>query len=206
MLGVSQPSRPIATAMTNGTAGDMGSNSNSLSKLAPAQTRSLREAFQILDRDSDNLITPSDILEMHTQLGLPSPPNLTNQFFPPGTVQSLSLPAFLGQISNQLAELSSSNELMAAFAAFDEEDSGQIDVAELREALLHTPMEAGEKGLSGAEVDRIVGEFSGRRAFGKGMGMGMGKRGEVFRYQEFVQAVVGGSGNGGGTEAKEEDE
>lgn len=56
------------------------------------------------------------------------------------------------------------------------------------------------------EIEKIVSGFSGRRAFGKGMGgqMGIGKRGEVFRYHEFVQAVAGGNSNGKG--GKEDDE
>jgi hypothetical protein len=40
--------------------------------------------------------------------------------------------------------------------------------------------------------------FSGRRAFGKGAGLG--KRGEVFKYQEFVSSVGGGTGNSKGEE------
>jgi hypothetical protein len=78
----------------------------------------------------------------------------------------------------------------------------------LKDALLHIASEPGEANLTEREIDKIMSGFSGRRAFGKGtgpqMGMGMGKRGEVFRYQEFVQAVAGGNGNGKG--GKEDDE
>ena len=44
------------------------------------------------------------------------------------------------------------------------------------------------------EVEAVVGGFRGRREFAKntGMGMGKGKRGDVFRYREFVGAVTGG--------------
>jgi hypothetical protein len=77
-------------------------------------------------------------------------------------------------------------------------------LAQLKEALLGTAPEAGEKGLTEREIEKIVGGFSGRRAFGKGVGSQMGKRGEVFRYQEFVQAIVGGNGNGKGGKEDEE--
>lgn len=104
-------------------------------------------------------------------------------------------------ISTLLASLSPPNELLSAFAAFDEDDSGQVDLAELRDALLNTAPEVGEPALTEREVDKVMNGFAGRRAFSKGMmGAGAGKRGEVFKYQEFVGAVAGGS------DAKEEKE
>jgi hypothetical protein len=74
-----------------------------------------------------------------------------------------------------------------------------VDLAELRDALLHTAPEPGEKPLTEREVDKVMNGFTGRRAFGKhtmghgGMGMGVSKRGEVFKYQEFVANVAGGA-------------
>ncbi len=93
---------------------------------------------------------------------------------------------------------------MSAFSAFDDDDSGQIDLAELRDALLHTAPEPGEKPLTAAEIDKVMNGFTGRRAFSKSKAGGLGKRGEVFRYQDFVNSVVGG--NGGGDQASEEAE
>lgn len=139
--------------------------------------------------------------------GLPSSATSISQFFPPSTPQTLTLPTFLTQISTQLSAMSPPSELLNAFAAFDDEDSGQVDLAQLREALLGTAPEAGDNGLTEREIEKIVGGFSGRRAFGKGPAtsqMQMGKRGEVFRYQEFVQSVVG-AGNGNGKGGKEDD-
>jgi hypothetical protein len=90
---------------------------------------------------------------------------------------------------------------MSAFAAFDESDSGVVDLAELKEALLWTAPETAGPGLSEKELDIITREFSGRRQFGKearmsamkGFGsMGASKGGDVFRYGEFVQAIAGG--------------
>lgn len=106
------------------------------------------------------------------------------------------MPAFLNTLSTLLAPLSLQQEMLNAFAAFDDDDSGQVDVAELRDALLNTSPEAGERALTEKEVERAVASFTGRRAFGKG---GVGKRGEVFRYREFVGSLVGG-----GEEGKEE--
>ncbi|KAL8721076.1 MAG: hypothetical protein Q9225_002148 [Loekoesia sp. 1 TL-2023] len=110
------------------------------------------------------------------------------------------MPMFLNTLSNLLAPVSSQQELMNAFAAFDEDDSGQIDVKELRDALLHTSPEAGERAMTEREVDQVVGGFTGRRTFGKGIGHG--GRGEVFRYPEFVGSIMGG---GEGEQKEEKD-
>lgn len=82
---------------------------------------------------------------------------------------------------------------MNAFAAFDERDGGEVDVGELRDALLHTAPTMGER-----EVEEALGGFVGRRAFGEegrggaGAGSGGGARGEVFRYREWVAGLMGG--------------
>lgn len=103
----------------------------------------------------------------------------------------------MNTLSSLLAPLSSQSELVNAFAAFDEDDSGQVDVRELRDALLHTSPEMGERALSEREIDEVINGFTGRREFAKGIGGG--KRGEVFRYHDFVTTAMGAGEN-----AKEE--
>lgn len=125
-------------------------------------------------------------------------------FFPPSTPQTVTLPAYLNSLAGLLASLSPSSELLSAFSAFDEDDSGQIDLAELRDALLHTAPEPGEKALTEREIGRVMSRFTGRRAFGKHTGGGMGKRGEVFKYQEFVSSVAGGASVDGKEKGGEE--
>jgi hypothetical protein len=116
----------------------------------------------------------------------------------------MNMPTFLNTLSTLLAPLSSQKELLNAFIAFDDDDSGQVDVAELRDALLHTNPEAGESPLTEREIDEVLNGFTGRRAFGgrgKSAGLNGVKRGDVFRYQEFVGSIMGGTdqGNGHGT-------
>lgn len=121
-------------------------------------------------------------------------------FFPPSTHQTVTLPFFLNQLALLLTTLSPSSELLSAFSAFDDDDSGQVDLAELRDALLHTAPDLGVQALTEREVDRVMSGFTARRAFGKDRGavgsMGMGRRGEVFKYVEFVASVAGGAGAG----------
>lgn len=128
-----------------------------------------------------------------TESGQDSSLSAVSQFFPPGQPQTINMPMFLNMLSTLLAPFSSYQELMNAFAAFDEDDSGQIDVKELQDALIHTSPEVGERPMTEREIDEVVSGFTGRRAFGKGMGQG--GRGDVFRYPELVGSIMGGGEN-----------
>jgi hypothetical protein len=112
---------------------------------------------------------------------------------------------FLNSIAASLAALSPSSELLSAFSAFDDDDSGQIDVEELRDALLHTAPEPGQEPLTALDVEKVIAGFTGRRAFSKATAAGLGKRGDVFRYQDFVNTIVGGNGGGAQVAAETEE-
>jgi hypothetical protein len=131
-----------------------------------------------------------------------------SRFFPSSAPQTITLAAFLNNVASSLAPLSPSAELASAFSAFDDDDSGQIDLAELRDALLHTAPEPGERALTAAEIDQVMSGFTGKRAFGgkvKGGGAaGFGKRGEVFRYHDFVNSIAGGGHGSGGVAGEDE--
>ncbi|KAI7781745.1 hypothetical protein LA080_014376 [Diaporthe eres] len=198
---------PVTTASSTSITG----HSSALSQLQPAQVRTLREGFQILDRDSDGTVNREDVADMLNQLGLPSNATEVSRFFPSSGPQIITLAAFLNNVASSLAPLSPSAELASAFSAFDDDDNGQIDLAELRDALLHTAPEPGERALTAAEIDQVMSGFCGKRAFGgkvKGGGAaGFGKRGEVFRYHDFVNSIAGGGhGNGAGAEEDESQE
>jgi hypothetical protein len=107
----------------------------------------------------------------------------------------MSLAVFLNSLASSLVAISPSSELLSAFSAFDDDDSGQVDVTELRDALLTTAPEPGETALTASEVDKVMNGFTGRRAFSKNKPGGLGKRGEVFKYKDFVSSIVGGNGN-----------
>ncbi|KAI3344120.1 hypothetical protein F4824DRAFT_442632 [Ustulina deusta] len=192
---------PRALAMPHQPAG----HGSALSQLQPAQVRVLRDGFQIMDRDSDGVVNREDVIDMLTQLGLPANASDISQFFPPGGPQTLTLAAFLNSIATALVALSPASELLSAFSAFDDDDSGQVDVAELRAALLRTVPEPGERAPTPAEVDKIIAGFSGRKAFSKSS-MGGQRRGEVFRYQEFVNSLMGSNGSSESTSNENSDE
>ncbi|KAK4982069.1 hypothetical protein LTR28_002824, partial [Elasticomyces elasticus] len=157
----------------------------------------MRESFQVLNTSNSGSLRSADIAQMLDQLNLPSTPSALADFFPPqpshtqqANASAVNLARYLDILCAPLAALSREDELAAAFAAFDVDDSGQIDVEELRDALLHTAPEPGMGGegeraavrLGDGEIDGILGGFAGRRAFGaKGLGAAKGKgKAEVF--------------------------
>lgn len=218
------PSRTLEASPTTAACKSLGSG-NALSRLQPTQVGTLRDGFQILDRDCDGVVNHDDVADMLGQLGecswrhtsgkpgpaltrltmatlatgLPNGPSYLTPFFPPSRPTSISLAAFLNSLAEALAGLSPSSELLSAFSAFDDDDSGQVDWAELRAALLRPAAgsDPNERSLTAAEVDKIVDGFTGRRAFNRNMTAQLGaKKGDVFRYQEFVDSIMGSNGAG----------
>lgn len=102
-----------------------------------------------------------------------------------------------------MARLGTSAELMDALSTFDADDSGQIDVQELRDALLSTMPEPGDqqRRMSEREIDMVMEGFVGRRAFRRGAagnaaGLGGDNRQPVFRYGDFVKGMWGAAPEG----------
>ncbi|KAI9668688.1 MAG: hypothetical protein M1829_005301 [Trizodia sp. TS-e1964] len=191
-----EPSSPLADALTASPAKrrlrEPAESGGALSRLNNSQVRELRECFQLLDRNSDGYIGKEDVSDMLANLGQDVDETTLSAYFPPSGAQSLTLPQFLTQLSTLLSSISSPQELLSAFAAFDEDDSGQIEITELRDALLRAAPEPGELGIDERELKSITEGFLERRAFSKKQSI-TSKRGEVFKYQEFI-AAVGGAG------------
>lgn len=172
-----------------------------ITKLPPALLHSLRESFSVLDSNSTGTVTAASVAETLQSLGLST--NEMSQLFPHGQHQQISLPQYLNSMAAALVALSPPQELLNAFSAFDDDDSGQIDVVELKRALLTTPPEPGERALSERDIDDALRGFTGRRILGKSGGAGLAglrgigtsaasKSGDVFRYREFVSNLSGG--------------
>ena len=196
-LSISKPAAPRETRRLVSTG---LSQHDSLAQLPPQLLHNLRESFSVLDSNSNGSIDAASVSETLQSLGLHES-NLS-QFFPPGQSPQLSLPQYLTQLANLLVGLSPQQELLNAFSAFDDDDSGQIDVGELRSALSNTVPDPGERPLSQKDIDRAMEGFTGRRILGKNV-IGIAgvrglntpapkKGGDVFRYQEFVANLTGG--------------
>jgi Ca2+-binding EF-hand superfamily protein len=174
----------------------------------------MRESFSVLDRSNSGTVTAQDVSQALADLGLDNSSTSLAQYFPPGT-SSLNLASYLSTLTRDFLKLDRRDQVMAAFSAFDADDNGQIDVAELREALMTTMPVAdddefgGGRVLSAADVDAAMEGFVGRRvlrkgqihAGGGGLAMGKGaKGGDVFRYGDFATNVWGSNANGRGSE------
>ncbi|KAK1068399.1 hypothetical protein LTR74_005689 [Friedmanniomyces endolithicus] len=173
---------------------------NASSHLLPSLIHTLHESFHVLDPTASGHLSPATLTSTLEQLGLPNDPSTLREFFPPSGPAHLTLAKYLDSLSAPLASLSHPDELRAAFEAFDTDDSGQIDVGELRHALLSTAPEPGEEEMDRMgerEVDGILREFTSRRHFG-GSGINGNRsaaKGEVFRYREFMAGISGGGGS-----------
>jgi hypothetical protein len=121
----------------------------------------MRESFSVMDRDNDGHVNSADVADMLSQLGLSATPSTLASYF--NGAQSINLATFLNTLSDLLAGLSRSSELSAAFEAFDDGDDGQINLEELKDALLHTAPEPGAKSRWSSRVS-VVEERSVRVA------------------------------------------
>lgn len=68
MFGSARAQRPAMVSTASSTS--ISGHGNALSQLQPAQVRTLREGFQILDRDSDGAVNREDVADMLNQLGM----------------------------------------------------------------------------------------------------------------------------------------
>ncbi|KAJ1022270.1 hypothetical protein NDA13_005181 [Ustilago tritici] len=140
---------------------------------SPKQIQGFQEAFNMIDTDSDGLITRSDISTMLQNLALPSDPATLESYFKHSSPNNgVNFTQFLTMFGEHLAELDDQTVLMEAFECFDEKDVGKIDAQELRFWL----SQVGDK-MTEREIDRLL------------AGPFMDKSGKTFDYKAFVEAV-----------------
>lgn len=66
---MTSPASPSRTPLPSRAATSSLGNGNALSQLQPAQVRTLRNVFQILDRDCDGVVNGEDVADILNQLG-----------------------------------------------------------------------------------------------------------------------------------------
>ncbi|KAF1984177.1 hypothetical protein K402DRAFT_359539 [Aulographum hederae CBS 113979] len=195
-------SSPTKASVGGGSGGGSGGNGSlnpkdPLASVPPQTLHTMRESFTVLDRSNAGVVTPADVADMLSQLGLDASSASLSTYFhsaSSGTNQSINLSTYLSTLAADFTRLSRPDELLAAFSAFDDDDSGQVGIGELTDALTSVAGEDG-RAMREGEVGRCVEGWAGRRAFAKGGKGGLGGgREEVFRYREFVGSVVGGNG------------
>ena len=152
----------------------------------------MRDIFAILDKDGDGVICPSELGSMLYSLGRKTSTSLLRDFTNRVGLDSstsalrnmvshlggpLEFPAFLTYITRLKSEISSCEDLIRAFTAFDENDSGYINFEDVKNCLMTT----GPERMSEEQVDVAL------RNFVEKTGMNKGK----VAYTKFLSSVVG---------------
>lgn len=110
-----------------------------------------------------------------TLLGIEPNPALLSQYFS-HVPSPFTLASYLTTLTTHLAELSPRDDILSAFAAFDEGDDGVVNLDLLKDALQ-------DMGMRPDDVEKACRGWTNK----KGLGMG----GDKFRYREFVDTVCG---------------
>jgi len=150
----------------------------------PKQVQTFKEAFSMIDQDSDGWITEADLKMMLTSLGQAPTPKLLATLLSSrpsncGAAQAdtseynqgINFTTFLTMMSEKLLELDPEDVLLEAFECFDDHDKGANDARELREWLATV----GDK-MSKEEIDKLLSPpFADRHG--------------AFNYRDFVSAL-----------------
>jgi Ca2+-binding EF-hand superfamily protein len=145
-------------------------NSNVFAMFDQKQIAEFKEAFSIMDHDSDGFIDREDLKDMLASLGQnPSEAYIDAMINEaPG---SINFTMFLTLMGEKMSGTDPEHEILNAFECFDEEGNGRINADQLREYL--TTM--GDR-LTDDEVDILFkGDMLDRHGF--------------FDYQKFVRVL-----------------
>ncbi|SCV70548.1 BQ2448_3310 [Microbotryum intermedium] len=179
--------RPQSGRGASSSAGHPRESSASFKLFDPAQVQVFKEAFSLLDTNSDGYITPSDLSTLLTQLGQPNSDKSITQLLhstglePDGLMETkdgdgkgVNFTMFVTMMASHLSPLSPTSELSDAFSSFDPTHSGLIRGRDLH-ALKKCLRDEGDR-MSEQEIEHL---FSGPF---------MDREGS-FRYRDFCQTL-----------------
>ncbi|GAA6061157.1 hypothetical protein JCM10212_005743 [Sporobolomyces blumeae] len=122
------------------------------------QIQTFKEAFNLIDQDSDGFISESDLKGLLSSLGqTPSPTTIRDLLSSSTTGEGsgpdgkLNFTTFVTLMSTHLSTLDPEPDLLEAFASFDTSNSGFVKVDVLREWLSST----GDR-MCHEEIDRLL--------------------------------------------------
>ncbi|KAJ3023582.1 Myosin regulatory light chain 12B [Thoreauomyces humboldtii] len=109
-------------------------NSNIFAMFEQAQIGSFKEAFSLIDHDSDGFIDKEDLKDMLSSLGQPATDEAVEAMMQeaPGTI---NFTMFLTLMGEKMSGTDPEAEILAAFEAFDEGKTGTVDADVLRECM-----------------------------------------------------------------------
>ncbi|KAK2461590.1 hypothetical protein APHAL10511_006053 [Amanita phalloides] len=147
-----------------------------------SQVQQFKEAFQLIDHDKDGWVSEGDLREIFSSLGITASRRMLDELLSarPGThgrsddasnERGVNFTMFLTMMGERLFEFDTEAELLEAFESFDENDTGVVNVEEMRKWL----SEAGER-MDQREMDKFLkGPFSDRQG--------------QFNYREWVKVL-----------------
>ncbi|KDE05509.1 hypothetical protein MVLG_04102 [Microbotryum lychnidis-dioicae p1A1 Lamole] len=164
LIGLGRPHSGRGTSSS----GHPRESSASFKLFDPAQVQVFKEAFSLLDTNSDGYITPSDLSTLLTQLGQPNSEKSIAQLLHSTGLgreemmeakdggKGINFTMFVTMMASHLSPLSPTSELSEAFSSFDPTHSGLIRGRDLH-ALKKCLKDEGD-GMSEQEIERL---FSG---------------------------------------------
>ncbi|BGP30993.1 hypothetical protein JCM10296v2_002757 [Rhodotorula toruloides] len=123
------------------------------------QVQVFREAFSLIDQDNDGIISEADLRGLLASLGQQPSPSLIHSLLhaqplsapPSSTPLPINFTTFVTLLASHLSPLSPEQEMLEAFACFDESNEGFVSGKEVREWLGGT----GDR-MSESEIDRLL--------------------------------------------------
>ncbi|WVF72808.1 hypothetical protein IAT40_007626 [Kwoniella sp. CBS 6097] len=165
-LGLGRGLPPSVAGKVSSSQGRREPSGGAYTMFTPQQVKQFKEAFTMIDQDGDGRVTEADLKVMLSNLGQTPSPQLLQSLLSsrPGgskgpTSEGINFTQFLSMMGEHLIQLDAEQELVDAFACFDEGDKGVVGVEEMKRWL-------GEMGdrMSPAEIDRLFsGPFTDRQ-------------------------------------------
>ncbi|BGP54724.1 hypothetical protein JCM8202_003230 [Rhodotorula sphaerocarpa] len=148
--------RPSATSNAKASRRHPRESSGAYQVFDPQQVQVFREAFNLCDQDGDGIISKQDLEGLLTSLGQPITPAKLSALLAtasqgPSSSAPLNFTAFVTLLASHLSPLDPEPELLAAFASFDEDESGFVKEEDLKRAL-----GSGRDGLEADEISALL--------------------------------------------------
>ncbi|KAI8364332.1 hypothetical protein EDC96DRAFT_511353 [Choanephora cucurbitarum] len=109
-------------------------NSNVFAMFDKAQVMEFKDAFSIMDTNSDGLVDVNDLKVTFERLGQPATTEEIEAMMGDAT-GPINFTVFLTLMADKMADTDSENTILKAFSAFDEDRNGKINAAYLRECM-----------------------------------------------------------------------
>lgn len=135
-----------------------------LTQLPAEQIERLRDAFQLVDQDSDGTISKEDLQKTFKSISVEKSEQEIDSMLSSGEV---GFTDFLSLISNDLAQLPDKSDIQSALQVFSFDC--EVNMDEMRESLKNV-------GMDTDELDSILADFAKERMDGE----------KVFNGKEFI--------------------